>query len=60
VCRQLARVAAGSEGGVTGEDDSGGEDGQRQVFIPGPVGPRTTKRDTRELQAVLDSIRFDT
>lgn len=33
-------------------------DGRRQVFIAGPVGPKTTKRDARELQAVLDSIRF--
>lgn len=35
-------------------------DGQRQVFIAGPLGPMTTKRDARELQAVLDSIRFET
>jgi hypothetical protein len=34
-------------------------DGQRQVFIAGPVGPTTTKQDAQELQAVLDSIRFD-
>ena len=34
-------------------------DGQRQVFIAGPVGSATTKRDARELQAVLDSIRID-
>jgi len=34
-------------------------DGQRQVFIAGPVGPTTKNRDARELQAVLDSIRFD-
>jgi hypothetical protein len=34
-------------------------DGQRQMFIAGPVGPTVTNRDARELQAVLDSIRFD-
>jgi hypothetical protein len=34
-------------------------DGRRQVFIAGPVGPTTTKRDARELKAVLNSIRFD-
>ena len=34
-------------------------DGQRHVLIAGPVGPTTTQRDARALQAVLDSIRFD-
>jgi len=33
--------------------------GQRLVFIAGPMGPMTTRHEYRELQAVLDSIRFD-